>query len=152
MMKNMQRVVVVDGPLPEGIWERPDMEPQLNTAPELQDVMRELMQREPLFHRPEFGKTRGDFDKMMASGFWEIGASGRRYSRGFVLDVLEERYEKATEDVWQMGDVCCRELGTDNYLFSYTLMQGERVTRRTTIWRRTADGWQAVFHQGTVVS
>jgi hypothetical protein len=37
------------------------------------------------------------------------------------------------------------------YLLTYTLFQGERTTRRSTIWERTSDGWQAVFHQGTVV-
>ena len=128
------------------------MEPQLATAPEHMTVMRELMQREPLFHRPEFGTTREDFEKMTAPGFWEIGASGRRYSREFVLGVLEERYERPTEDVWEIGDFHCLEIATDNYLVSYTLIQGERVTRRTTIWRRTAEGWQILFHQGTIVT
>jgi hypothetical protein len=128
------------------------MEPQLVTAPEHMAVMRELMQREPLFHRPEFGTTRKDFEKMIAPAFWEVGASGRRYSRQFVLDVLEERYEKPTEAVWEIGDFHCFEIATDNYLVSYTLIQGERVTRRTTIWRRTAEGWQILFHQGTIVT
>ena len=128
------------------------MEPQLATPPEHMAVMRELLQREPLFHRPEFGTTRKDFEKMIAPAFWEVGASGRRYSRQFVLDVLEERYEKPTEAVWEIGDFHCFEIATDNYLVTYTLIQGERVTRRTTIWRRTAEGWQALFHQGTIVT
>ena len=128
------------------------MEPQLATAPEHMAVMRELMQREPLFHRPDFGTTRKDFEKMIAPAFWEVGASGRRYSRQFVLDVLEERYEKPTEAVWEIGDFHCFEIATDNYLVSYTLIQGERVTRRATIWRGTAEGWQILFHQGTIVT
>lgn len=128
------------------------MEPQLATAPEHMAVMRELMQREPLFHRKEFGTTRKDFEKMIAPAFWEVGASGRRYSRQFVLDVLEERYEKPTEAVWEIGDFHCSEIATDNYLVSYTLIQGQRVTRRTTIWRRTAEDWQILFHQGTIVA
>ena len=32
------------------------------------------------------------------------------------------------------------------------LRQGERVTRRTTLWRRTVEGWKAVYHQGTPVA
>ena len=128
------------------------MEPQLTTDPEHMAVMRELMQREPLFHRSEFGTTRKDFEKMIAPGFWEVGASGRRYSRQFVLDVLEERYQKPTEAVWEIGDFFCSEIATDNYLVTYTLIQGERVTRRTTIWRRSGEGWQVLFHQGTVVT
>ena len=126
------------------------MEPHLATAPQHLGVMRELMQREPLFHRREFGITRQDFEKMIAPEFWEVGASGRRYSREFVLDTLEKRFEKSTEAVWEVGDFHCLEIATDNFLVTYTLVQGERRTRRATIWRRTSDGWQVVYHQGTM--
>ncbi len=54
------RVNVIDGLLPSGIWERSDMEPDLVTAPEHMAVLHELMQREPLFHKPEFGTTLKD--------------------------------------------------------------------------------------------
>jgi hypothetical protein len=147
-----QRVKVIDGPLPPGLWERTDMEPQLITAPEHMAVRDELMQREPLFHRPEFGTTRADFEKMTAPEFWEVGASGRRFSRQFVLDTLEARYRSPTADIWEVCDFHCLEIATNNYLATYTLVQGERVTRRITIWRRTAEGWQIVYHQGTVVA
>jgi hypothetical protein len=147
-----QRVKVIDGPLPPGLWERTDMEPQLITAPEHMAVRDELMQREPLFHRPEFGTTRADFEKMTAPEFWEVGASGRRFSRQFVLDTLEARYRSPTADIWEVCDLHCLEIATNNYLATYTLVQGERVTRRITIWRRTAEGWQIVYHQGTVVA
>jgi hypothetical protein len=110
------------------------------------------MKREPLFHRAEFGTTRADFEKMTASDFWEVGSSGRRFSRQFVLDVLEQRYENPTEAVWEVGDFHCFAIAADNYLVTYTLIQGERVTRRSTIWRRTSEGWKIVYHQGTVVA
>jgi hypothetical protein len=128
------------------------MEPRLSTAPEHMAVRDELMQREPLFHRAEFGITRKDFEKMTAPEFWEVGASGRRFSREFVLSVLEDRYKNATEAVWEIGDFHCVEIAADNYLVTYTLIQGQRVTRRATIWRRAVDGWQIVYHQGTVVT
>lgn len=128
------------------------MEPRLVTQPEHSAVLQELMQREPLFHRPELGTTREDFEKMTAPTFWEVGASGRRYSRPFVLDTLEKRYENPSEDVWELDDVHCAKIAADNYLLTYTLIQGERVTRRATIWRRAAEGWQVVYHQGTVVA
>jgi hypothetical protein len=147
-----QRVSVIDGPIPPGTWERADMEPELATAPEQMTVRDELMRREPLFHRAELGTTRQDFESMTAPAFWEIGASGRRFSREFVLDVLEKRYERATAEVWEIGDFHCLEIAADNYLATYTLIQGERVTRRATIWRRTVEGWQSVYHQGTVVA
>jgi len=127
------------------------MEPDFATAPEHNEVLRELMAREPLFHRPEFGTTRKDFDKLMAPEFWETTASGRRVSRQFILDCLEKRYEKTTEVTWEIEDFRCSEIAANNYLVTYTLFQDERITRRTAIWRRTADDWQVVYHQGTVV-
>ena len=142
-------VTVIDGPAP--LSPRADMEPQLVTESDHLSVLCELLQREPIFHRPEFGTTRKDFEKMTAPAFWEVGASGRRYSRQYVLDTLEKKYEKPTEHVWEIRDFHCLEIATDNFLATYTLVQGERVTRRSTIWRRTAEGWQIVYHQGTVV-
>lgn len=115
-------------------------------------VMEELRRREPIFHRPEFGTTRADFERMTEPTFWEVGASGRLYSREYVLDLLERRYANPTEDVWETRDFRCDEIAADNYLLTYTLSQGARVTRRATIWRRTAEGWKIVYHQGTIVS
>jgi hypothetical protein len=127
------------------------MEPNLITDPELSDVLEELRRREPIFHRPEFGTTRADFERMTEDTFWEVGASGRRYSREYVLDELERRHANPTEDEWQTRGFHCLEIAADSYLLTYTLIQGERVTRRSTIWRRTAQGWKIVYHQGTVV-
>jgi hypothetical protein len=128
------------------------MEPSFTTAPELQDVLAELSVREPIFHRPEFGTSRADFERMTAEDFWETGASGRRYSREFVLNELEKHLSKSHEDVWETRDFYCRKLGEETYLLTYTLLQGgERLTRRATIWERSKDGWKIVYHQGTVV-
>jgi hypothetical protein len=63
-------------------------EPVLVTDPTLMDVRDELRAREPLFHRRELGTTRSHFEAMTTEDFWEVGASGRAYSRAYVLDVL----------------------------------------------------------------
>ncbi len=127
------------------------MEPTLITDPKLSDVLHELMQREPVFHHPELGTTRADFERMMDPEFWEVGASGRRYSREYVLDVLEQRAATQATETWPTRDFHCLEIAADNYLLTYTLTQGERVTRRASLWRRTAEGWKIVYHQGTIV-
>jgi hypothetical protein len=128
------------------------MEPPLNTDPELAEVLAELSRREPIFHRPEFGTLRADFEKMTVEDFWEIGASGRRYSREYVLDTLEKRYSEPHRDVWEARDFHCRRLSPDMYLLTYTLLQdNRRLTRRSTIWQSTPEGWKVVFHQGTIV-
>lgn len=120
-------------------------------APE--DVMAALMQREPIFHRPDFGTSREAFSAMMEDGFMEIGASGQIYSREYVLDVLEARHRVPVEEAWQTSAFQCHALSSDLYLLTYTLAQGSRITRRTTLWRRgDGDTWTIVFHQGTVVA
>jgi hypothetical protein len=127
------------------------MEPTLSTAPHLRAVLDELKRREPIFHRPELGTTRADFENMTDLSFWEVGASGRRYSREFILDTLENRMLQGFEDVWETLDFHCLQIAPDNYLVTYTLLQGARVTRRATLWRRTSSGWKILYHQGTVV-
>ncbi len=119
---------------------------------ENEDVLAELQAREPIFHRPEFGTTRADFDRMMAPAFCEIGASGRLYTREFVLDLLTERHAQPHDDVWETSEFRCRPLAEEVYMLTYTLLQdGQRKTRRTTIWQRTLEGWKILFHQGTIV-
>jgi hypothetical protein len=127
------------------------MEPELSTSPELLGVLEQLRQREPIFHRPEFGTARADFERMMEADFWEIGASGRRYSRQYVLDVLDARRHSSDEDAWETSDFHCRELAANVYLLTYTLLQGQRRTRRSTIWSDASGDWKIVFHQGTEV-
>jgi len=127
------------------------MEPKLVTAARLIPILEELKRREPLFHRPELGTTRRDFENMTDKGFWEVGASGRRYSREFVLDTLDGRLPQPDEDRWNTQGFHCLEIAPDNYLVTYTLAQGARVTRRATLWRRSKTGWKVLYHQGTVV-
>jgi hypothetical protein len=82
---------------------------------------------------------------MADDDFWEIGASGQRYSRAHVLDVLEHRASDPAGRTWKTRDFHCRELGLT------CTEQGERLSRRSTIWRRSGGDWVIVFHQGTLV-
>ncbi|AMP37857.1 DUF4440 domain-containing protein [Ralstonia solanacearum] len=128
------------------------MEPRLDTDPALLDVLEELRRLEPIFHRPEQGTRREDFERMTEEDFWEVGASGQRYSRNYVLGVLDARHGHIGEAFWQASDFRCQTIAPDNYLLTYTLVESTRTTRRATIWRRTAEGWKIVYHQGTVAT
>ena len=128
------------------------MEPKRETSKELFAIQQELIAREPLFHREEFGRTREAFDAMITPDYWEIGASGKRYSREFVLDSLVKRYSELYQESFRAEEFYCQEIAANNYLLTYTLYQGSRKTRRCTIWRRSSDQWMAFFHQGTVVA
>src|SRR5437764_15311607 len=105
----------------------------MSPAADLARVLEELRAREPIFHRPEFGVTRADFERMMVEDFREVGASGRSYSRAFVLDELARRYAAPHQDIWVTSDFDCRKLAEDVYLLTYTLLQNKaRWTRRAT--------------------
>jgi hypothetical protein len=88
----------------------------------------------------------------MAPEFWEIGASGQRYSREFVRDTVVERLRNPGDDPWRCAEFGLRELAPHVFLLTYVLEQVERRTMRSTIWRRDPDGWRVVFHQGTMAS
>lgn len=117
------------------------------------EVLEQLVAREPIFHRPEFGTSMSDFERMTEDDFWEVGASGRCYSRAFVLEELARRRQNPpASDIWETSDFLCRELAPDLYLLTYALTQDRvRKTRRATIWRRTQEGWKIVYHQGTLM-
>jgi hypothetical protein len=115
------------------------------------EALAAIRAREPIFHRPELASTRADFERMTDPSFWEVGASGRVYDRGYVLDELERRYASPHEDLWEVTELACRDLGNSVFLATYLLIQGRRVTRRATLWRYDGQWW-AVYHQGTIVS
>jgi hypothetical protein len=116
-------------------------------------VFEELRRREPIFHTPEFGTTQTDFERMTAPEYWEVGASGRRYSREFILRTLSQNPPiNAASAGWQTYDHGLRRLAADTYLLTYTLRQGPRLTRRATIWQNASESWRILYHQGTVVS
>jgi hypothetical protein len=121
--------------------------------PELGEILEELRTREPIFHTERFGRSLEDFERSTGPGFWEVGASGRRYSRNFILGLRKaEALVDADEAGWKAKDFGLRQLGTACYLLTYTLDQGGRLTRRATIWEQSEGCWRVVYHQGTIVT
>jgi hypothetical protein len=120
---------------------------------QIDHVTQELAAREPIFHRPELGTTRSDYTQMMAEDFWEVGASGRIYSRENVLDILMGRRSLQMPEHLVVTDFVCRYISANIYLVTYQLEQdGGRLSRRSTLWQRTTDGWKIRYHQGTLIS
>ena len=119
----------------------------------LDRVTQELAQREPIFHRPEYGTSRRDFDQMMDDNFWEIGASGKIYSRSAVLDVLEKCHASPVTEQFKVTDFGCRCISENTFLVTYQLEQdGGRLSRRSTLWQFSGNRWKILYHQGTLIT
>ena len=117
-------------------------------------VARELREREPLFHRREHAASRAYFEGMTADDYWEVGASGSVYDRQACLDEVERRFADPSYDPLaglEVSDFAVREAGDGVWLATYRLRQGERDTRRLSVWRQTEAGWVVLYHQGTVI-
>ena len=131
---------------------RQPSEPLCITPPHLQPILEELARLEPWIHWPALGTSRAAIEQSMDPDFWEIGASGRRYSRDYVLAALEKRATMPYTDDWHHSDFQLRELAPNLYQLTYTLVQDTgRFTQRSTLWRKADPGWLIVYHQGTVV-
>ena len=114
-----------------------------------------LRGREPIFHRPEHGTTRADFAAMTVPDYWEVGASGAVYDRQTLLDELERRFADPAYDPMQgleLTEFAVREAGPNVWLATYALRQGDRHSRRVSVWRWSGGDWILVYHQGTVTS
>lgn len=126
-------------------------EPRVNMSHPAPAALQTLMSLEPLIYAANDGHDRRHFDALLAPDFWEVGASGQRYSREFVLDTLEKRQLQPFEEAWEASEHRLQEIAPMHYLLTYTLRQPTRVSRRATLWRVSEQGWQMVYHQGTVV-
>jgi len=125
----------------------------MHVAEDLLPVFEQLRELEPIFHRAAFGTSVEDFERRMAPDYWEVGASGKRYSRDFIVKGLEQHPPVDAEAAgWERSDFGLRRLGPDTYLLTYTLDQKGRLTRRATIWQHVGEEWQIVFHQGTIAA
>ena len=112
-----------------------------------------LRELEPLFHTDAFGRTIDRCAARMVDEYWEIGASGRRYDRAEILARLAASPPVSADEAgWEIGDFAVRRVGADVWLATYRLDQCGRLSRRATLWLRSPDRWQVVYHQGTLVA
>lgn len=122
------------------------------TSLDLNHILQILQELEPIFHAACPGATEADFERLVAPDFWEVGASGNTYTREFALNALKNRLATPPAEMWQTSDYKVNQVSVNVYLLTYTLTQPMRITKRLTVWQHTIKGWQAVYHQGTVVS
>ncbi|MGK2877651.1 MAG: DUF4440 domain-containing protein [Solirubrobacterales bacterium] len=121
------------------------------------EIVSALSDREPIFHNDPANADRAYLEALIAEDYFEIGGSGRVYSRDRVIDTVVDRYDRKEPPVpYELDDFAVRQIAPQMYLATYTLSQPDghetRVTRRSTIWTDSSGEWQVVHHQGTVVA
>ena len=75
------------------------------------DLLDELKRREPVFQRPEFGRTQADFKALTSESFYGIDGFGRRYSREQAINTALAMYKDPNykgihswpTDTWEKG-------------------------------------------------
>ena len=94
---------------------------------DIKEIEKVLRLHEPIFHNRSLTNSRADVENETLEDYWEISASGKYYSRQFVLDYLEERYNKEPVDAsefenWQVKDFKVEKLAEDVFLATYILV------------------------------
>lgn len=90
-------------------------------------------------------------DALLADDFVEFGMSGRRYTKQDMIRLLPQ--EKGPD--YQATDFEAKQIAPDVVLLTYRAAARSRETGeiawslRSSLWRRSGDSWQLIFHQGT---
>ncbi|GAB96548.1 hypothetical protein BJY21_000276 [Kineosphaera limosa] len=121
------------------------------------DVAAELIAREPILHLRQFVHDEPSLAAVTAPDFWEVGASGRAYTRDVVREEVLRRlatqeHDNLVTQGWTTHGHRLRELAPGVHLLTYVLDQAGRRSRRATIWERTPESWRMIYHQGTLTA
>jgi hypothetical protein len=105
-------------------------------------VLRELALLSPAVRRDPLA-----VDRLLDPHFREVGASGRLWERGDIVELLAHDDDAEIS----VSELRCVALAGDLVLLTYLSERSGERARRCTVWRRGSDGWRALYHQGTPV-
>jgi hypothetical protein len=111
-----------------------------------------LHKLEVSLHSTKVRSDRNELGKILHNDFVEFGRSGKIYSR---TQVLEEFQEPNREFQIITRDYTYKLLAENIVLITYEsahiVSNGSETRRslRSSIWQKSEQGWQLIFHQGT---
>lgn len=88
-------------------------------------------------------------DELLDPEFTEIGASGRLWDRRSLITVLSQGSHESVVPI-AVSDMKGRLLTPGIVHLTYVSDANGRRARRSSIWRRSEQGWRLYFHQGTL--
>ncbi|MCF1595252.1 nuclear transport factor 2 family protein [Streptomyces muensis] len=100
---------------------------------------------------PEVRRSADLLGSLLHPEFHEFGSSGRRWDRASTLSRLPAETDASARHV-VTSEIRGVRLAPDLVHLTFDTQHGGRYAHRSSLWRRTADGWQMYFHQGTPFS
>lgn len=118
---------------------------------EHESAVRAAIEGELRLLQPDVRSSPALLGELLHPGFREFGASGRSWDRTSIIESLV-----AGEDPGPRPVVVSRMEGVriapDVVHLTFDTEDNGRRVHRSSLWRRTDDGWQMYFHQGTPFS
>ena len=117
-----------------------------------ENLLHQLRALELKLHQPEVRADASRLEALIHAEFQEFGRSGTAYSRADVIALLPsaKQHEPVIADNFAVrplaADVALLTYRSANVLPDGTL-RGHAL--RSSIWQRSAVGWQVSFHQGS---
>ncbi|MDT3555979.1 DUF4440 domain-containing protein [Stenotrophomonas maltophilia group sp. msm1] len=111
----------------------------------------ELEALERALHAPQVRGDRQALSALLDEDLSEIGSSGQCYGRdAALLEIPLERAQVLIESEQYAVWLLARGLAQVRYRSRHHVDgQAQRWVLRSSLWRRHAQGWRVVFHQGT---
>ena len=112
------------------------------------DIIKSL---EMILLNPNIRKSLNILSNILSDDFMEFGSSGRIYKKKDVIDALKL---ESKQEIF-MQDFKVKIIKEDLVLASYTAIKIddekniETKSLRSSIWKKTKNGWQIILHQGT---
>lgn len=98
--------------------------------------------------------SRADTDFLsatMAPDFFELGRSGKRYSRDDILSGMDQQPDVVTRLHDMQSHELTPEITLVTYISEVRYDRGTEWANRSSVWDRSSGRWQLRFHQGTPI-
>jgi hypothetical protein len=116
----------------------------------VEDEVAVVIERELALLTRELRGSADRLEELLDPEFAEIGKSGRLWTRGEMIAALvaDTDPEQHTASSSEMSG---RSVGPGLVLLTYVTEVEGRRARRSSLWRRSTQGWRVLHHQGTPI-
>jgi hypothetical protein len=112
------------------------------------DLSQALLELETRLLSQATRRDAGAIARLIADDFLEFGASGGIWTKADLIEQLPDQpFTQRT-----ISEFAAKPLSEHTALVTYRCHTAAGNSLRSSIWRKQAEAWQMVFHQGTWVS